>query len=50
MRRNKAAPALRFPPPKPPKKTATVVFDAPDPEPEQPRTFRLGVVPGATPG
>lgn len=50
MRRNKAAPAQRFPPPKPPKKTAKVVFDAPDTEPEQPRTFRLGVVPGATPG
>lgn len=50
VRRNKAAPAQRFPPPKPPKKTAKVVFDAPDAEPEQPRTFRLGVVPGATPG
>lgn len=50
MRRNKAAPAQRFPPPKPPKKTSGVVFDAPAPEPEEPRTFRLGVVPGATPG
>ncbi|WP_187250284.1 LysR family substrate-binding domain-containing protein [Microbacterium sp. 4-7] len=50
VRRNKAAPAQRFPPPKPPKKTAKVIFDAPDTEPEQPRTFRLGVVPGATPG
>lgn len=49
MRRNKAAPAQRFPPPKPPKKTAKVVFDA-APEPDEPRTFRLGVVPGATPG
>ena len=25
-------------------------WDAPRPEPEQPRTFRLGVIPGATPG
>ena len=32
------------------KKTTTVVFDAPQPEPEAPRTFRLGAVPGATPG
>ena len=50
MRRNRAAPAQRFPPPKPPKKTAKVVFDAPEPESEEPRTFRLGVVPGSTPG
>ncbi len=50
MRRNKAAPAQRFPPPKPPKKTAKVVFDAPDLESDEPRMFRLGVVPGATPG
>lgn len=50
VRRNKAAPAQRFPPPKPPKKTAKVAFDAPADEPEEPRTFRLGVVPGATPG
>lgn len=50
MRRNRAAPAQRFPPPKPPKKTAKVVFDVPEPDPEEPRTFRLGVVPGATPG
>ncbi len=54
MRRNKAAPAERFPPPKPPRKTAKtsekVVFDAPSTESEEPRTFRLGVVPGATPG
>ncbi|TFB15866.1 transcriptional regulator [Microbacterium sp. 3H14] len=50
MRRNKAAPAERFPPQKPKKKTAKVVFDAPQPEPEAPRTFRLGAVPGATPG
>lgn len=49
-RRNKAAPAQRFPPPKPPRKTADVVFDAPAPEPEAPRTFRLGAIPGATPG
>lgn len=53
VRRNKAAPAERFPPPKPPRKTAKntekVVFDAPA-EAEAPRTFRLGVVPGATPG
>lgn len=50
MRRNKAAPAERFPPPKPAKKTAKVVFDAPEAEAEQPRTFRLGAIPGATPG
>lgn len=50
VRRNRAAPAQRFPPPKPPKKTAKVVFDAPEPESDEPRTFRLGVVPGATPG
>lgn len=50
MRRNKAAPAERFPPQKPKKPTAKVVFDAPQPEPEAPRTFRLGAVPGATPG
>lgn len=50
MRRNRAAPAQRFPAPKPPKKTAKVVFDAPEAESEKPRTFRLGVVPGATPG
>ncbi|MFS0910394.1 LysR substrate-binding domain-containing protein [Microbacterium sp. 179-I 3D2 NHS] len=54
VRRNKAAPAERFPPPKPPRKTAKgaekVVFDAPAPEPEAPRAFRLGAVAGATPG
>nr|WP_201471185.1 LysR substrate-binding domain-containing protein [Microbacterium hydrocarbonoxydans] len=50
VRRNKAAPAQRFPPPKPPKKTASVAFDAAAPEAEEPRTFRLGAVPGATPG
>ena len=50
VRRNKAAPAERFPPQKPKKKTAKVVFDTPQPEPEAPRTFRLGAVPGATPG
>lgn len=49
-RRNKAAPAQRFPPPKPPRKTAKVVFDAAGEAPEEPRTFRLGAVPGATPG
>ncbi|MFJ4222873.1 LysR substrate-binding domain-containing protein [Microbacterium sp. NPDC089695] len=49
-RRNKAAPAQRFPPAKPPRKTAKIVFDAPAAEPEEPRTFRLGAVPGATPG
>lgn len=50
VRRNKAAPAERFPPQKPKKPTAKVVFDAPQPESEEPRTFRLGAVPGATPG
>lgn len=54
VRRNKAAPAERFPPAKKPRKTASntekVVFDAPAAEAETPRTFRLGVVPGATPG
>lgn len=50
MRRNRAAPAQRFPPPKPPKKTAKVVFDRPTDAPEEPRSFRLGVIPGATPG
>ncbi|WP_315069710.1 LysR substrate-binding domain-containing protein [uncultured Microbacterium sp.] len=50
VRRNKAAPAERFPPQKPKKKTTKVVFDSPQPEPEAPRTFRLGAVPGATPG
>jgi len=52
VRRNKAAPAERFPPKKPRKTTPNaekVVFDA-APESEEPRTFRLGVVPGATPG
>ncbi len=49
-RRNKAAPAERFPPRKPQKKTAPVVFDAPAPAPEDPRVFRLGAVEGATPG
>lgn len=35
----------------PQKKSAQkVVFDAPAPAPEEPRTFRLGVIPGATPG
>ncbi|PCE14493.1 transcriptional regulator [Microbacterium sp. SZ1] len=49
-RRNKAAPAQRFPPPKPRRKTESVVFDAPPAAPEEPRFFRLGAVPGATPG
>lgn len=35
---------------KPKQPTKKVVFDAARPEPEAPRTFRLGVVPGATPG
>lgn len=48
-RRNKAAPAQRFPPPKAKKKTSKIVFDAPAAA-EEPRTLRLGVVPGATPG
>lgn len=50
VRRNKAAPAERFPPPRPAKKTAKVVFDAQSDESDLPRTFRLGAVPGATPG
>lgn len=50
VRRNKAAPAERFPPQKPKKPTTKVVFDAPQPESDEPRTFRLGAVPGATPG
>lgn len=32
------------------KKAEKVVFDAPAPVPEEPRTLRLGAVPGATPG
>ncbi|WP_460802042.1 LysR substrate-binding domain-containing protein [Microbacterium sp. GXF6406] len=37
--------------PAPKKKPAQkVVFDAPAPPPEEPRSFRLGAVPGATPG
>lgn len=32
------------------KNATPVVFDAPAPESDEPRTFRLGVVPGATPG
>lgn len=35
---------------KPARKPAKVVFDAPKPAPEEPRTFRLGAIPGATPG
>jgi len=50
VRRNKAAPAVRRGSGKPPTKTAKVVFDAPAPESDEPRTFRLGVVAGATPG
>lgn len=45
MRRNRAAPAERYPPPRPRQKTAPVADVA-----EEPRTFRLGAVPGATPG
>lgn len=50
---SKGAPARRTPKaqPKPqtkPKKK--VVFDAPMPEPEEPRVFRLALIPGATPG
>jgi DNA-binding transcriptional LysR family regulator len=55
-RRNRAAPAQRFPAQKPARKTnqpkkpgEKVVFDA-APSVEEPRTFRLGAVPGATPG
>ncbi|ALX65643.1 LysR family substrate-binding domain-containing protein [Microbacterium sp. XT11] len=48
-RRNKAAPAERFPPRTPPKKT-TAAPGADASAPEQPRTFRLGAVEGATPG
>ncbi|MFF7292953.1 LysR substrate-binding domain-containing protein [Microbacterium sp. NPDC008134] len=36
--------------PKQKKQPQKVVFDAPASVPEEPRTFRLGVVPGATPG
>lgn len=50
VRKNKAAPAERYPPRKPPKKTSPVVFDAQDPTIEEARTFRLGAVAGATPG
>ncbi len=32
------------------KQAQKVVFDAPAAAPEEPRTFRLGVIPGATPG
>lgn len=32
------------------KQSEKIVFDAPAPPPEEPRTFRLGAVPGATPG
>ena len=50
-RGNRAAPARRSAGKKTTGKKATaVVFDAPQPEPEAPRTFRLGAVPGATPG
>ncbi|WP_251438798.1 MULTISPECIES: LysR family substrate-binding domain-containing protein [unclassified Microbacterium] len=37
-------------PQRPAKKAEKVVFDAPAPTPEEPRTLRLGAVPGATPG
>lgn len=50
MRRGKAAPAERAPSRKPAKKTEKVVFDAPAAESDEPRVFRLGAVPGATPG
>lgn len=33
-----------------PKKAPAKRFDEPKPTPEEPRTFRLGVIPGATPG
>lgn len=33
-----------------PKKKPAKRFDEPKPTPEEPRTFRLGVIPGATPG
>jgi len=33
-----------------PKKTPAVVFDRKETAPDEPRTFRLGAVPGATPG
>ncbi|WP_164234352.1 LysR family transcriptional regulator substrate-binding protein [Microbacterium hydrocarbonoxydans] len=49
-RRGKAAPAARVPARRPQKKAEKVVFDAPAPDADEPRTFRLGVVPGATPG
>lgn len=53
-RRKKAATAERFasqlPNRQTAKKTANVVSDARRPELETPRTFRLGAVPGATPG
>ncbi|MBO0981259.1 LysR family transcriptional regulator substrate-binding protein [Microbacterium sp. SD291] len=47
VRRNRAE---RVPAPRSAKKTAKVVFDAPAESPDEPRTFRLGAVPGATPG
>lgn len=49
-RGKKAASAGRPSTRTPSKKTAKVVFDAPAPESDEPRTFRLGVVAGATPG
>jgi DNA-binding transcriptional LysR family regulator len=49
-RRNKAAPAERFPPRTPPTKTAGAVPGTIAGASEQPRTFRLGAVEGATPG
>lgn len=51
--RGKGASGQRPSSPKPAKKTradAAVVFDAPGADAAEPRVFRLGVVPGATPG
>ncbi len=44
------APARKPAARKPPARKTAIVFDAPAPAPEEPRTFRLGVFPGATPG
>ncbi|MBY6061480.1 LysR substrate-binding domain-containing protein [Microbacterium esteraromaticum] len=48
----KQAPQKGKPAPKksPAKKAPSVRFDEPAPLPEEPRVFRLGVIPGATPG
>lgn len=50
VRRNKAAPAERYPAPKPPRRTTPTNEAAPSDAAETPRTFRLGAIPGATPG